>query len=197
GPAHDDPRLPRSEPRAAIATLVSTKCDLIASILNPNRSFSATLSHKSEITGEFVLVFNKFGETIASKGDAPRSRWSKTGNRLRRQVDRRGSWERQLEAVLPIAWHRACWPISPSSRTLWPEAYSIHTGPSSITCADPVLSGMPSTTARPPPITRCRRLSACASSADGRPDESGIQRGRSPHHPPRAVRGPIRNAGLS
>src|SRR5262249_17364853 len=85
GPAHDDPRLPRSEPRAAIATLVSAKCDLIASILNPNRSFSATLCHKSEITGEFVLVFNKFGETIASKGDAPRSRWSKTGNRLRRK----------------------------------------------------------------------------------------------------------------
>jgi hypothetical protein len=47
---------------------MGAKCDLIASILNPNRSFSATLPHKSEITGEFVLVFNKFGETIASKG---------------------------------------------------------------------------------------------------------------------------------
>src|SRR6516225_4583374 len=118
------------------------------------------------------------------------------GEPVTTQVDRRGSWERQLEAVLPIAWHRACWPISPSSRTLWPEACSIHTGPSSITCADPVLSGMPSTTARPPPTTRCRRLCGCASSADG-PDESTIQRGRSPHHPTPAVHGPIRNAGLS
>jgi len=47
---------------------MGANCDLIASILNPNRSFSATLSHKTEITGEFVLAFNKFGETIAGKG---------------------------------------------------------------------------------------------------------------------------------
>src|SRR5262249_10148219 len=139
--------------RAANATPLGANCDLIASILNPNRSFSATLSHKTEITGEFVLAFNKFGETIAGKRGAPRDQGgAKTGDRLRRKVDRRGSWERQLEAVLRSAWHRACWPISPSSRTLWPEACSIHTGPSSITCADPVQSGTPSTTGRPPPI---------------------------------------------
>lgn len=47
-------------------------CDLIASILNPNSSFSATLAHKSEITSKFLLVFNKFTETIACKRGALR-----------------------------------------------------------------------------------------------------------------------------
>src|SRR5262249_51977649 len=59
---------PAIRARAANATPLGANCDLIASILNPNRSFSATLSHKTEITGEFVLAFNKFGETITGKG---------------------------------------------------------------------------------------------------------------------------------
>jgi hypothetical protein len=44
------------------------KCDLIASILNPNRSFSATLCQKTEITSEFGLAFNKFGATMGGNG---------------------------------------------------------------------------------------------------------------------------------
>src|SRR5262249_17165124 len=53
------------------ATSSRSNCDLIAAILNPNRSFSATLAHESEITSKFALVFNKFAGTIARKGDAP------------------------------------------------------------------------------------------------------------------------------
>src|SRR5262249_9263110 len=50
------------------ATSLRSKCDLIAAILNPNRSFSATPAHESEIASEFALVFNKFAGTIACKG---------------------------------------------------------------------------------------------------------------------------------
>src|SRR5262249_5318868 len=50
------------------ATSLRSKCDLIAAILNPNRRFSATPAHKSEIASEFALVFNKFAGTIACKG---------------------------------------------------------------------------------------------------------------------------------
>src|SRR5215471_8651151 len=47
------------------------KCDLIASLLNPNPSFSATLCHKTEITSEFVLVFNAFGRDDGRQRGAP------------------------------------------------------------------------------------------------------------------------------
>ena len=48
----------------AIGTPRAAKCDLIASILNPNSRFFATLAQESEITGKFLLVFNKFTRTI-------------------------------------------------------------------------------------------------------------------------------------
>jgi hypothetical protein len=35
-----------------------------ASIVNPDRNILATLADKLEITGEFVLAFNKFDPTI-------------------------------------------------------------------------------------------------------------------------------------
>src|SRR5262245_36178217 len=57
------------------------KCDLIASILNPNRSFSATRCHKTESTSEFVLVCNKFGATIGGKRRSRGTRRSETGSR--------------------------------------------------------------------------------------------------------------------
>src|SRR5215471_18202868 len=42
-----------------------------ASVSNHNRNSYATLTEKTEITGEFVLVFNKLGRTIG--GDHRRS----------------------------------------------------------------------------------------------------------------------------
>ncbi len=59
-------------PTPALRGVCRSNCDLIAAILNPNRIFSATPTHESEITGKFVLVFNKFAGTIVRKGDAPR-----------------------------------------------------------------------------------------------------------------------------
>src|SRR5262249_7176119 len=88
--------------------------------------------------------------------------------------DRRGSWKRRLEAALRTAWRRAYWPISPSSRTAWREACSIRTGPSSITCADPVPSGTPSMTGQSLRTRQCPPLYACAPGADGA-EESGIR----------------------
>jgi hypothetical protein len=55
------------------------KCDLIASLLNPNRSFFATLCHKTEITSEFVLAFNTFGAMMGGKGALQGIRRSETG----------------------------------------------------------------------------------------------------------------------
>jgi len=49
----------------------SPDCDLIASILNPNRIFSATDCQETEITNKLVLVFNKFARTMASMGRSP------------------------------------------------------------------------------------------------------------------------------
>jgi hypothetical protein len=49
----------------------SAECDLIASILNPNRIFSATSGQETEITNKLVLVFNKFARTMASMGRSP------------------------------------------------------------------------------------------------------------------------------
>src|SRR5215831_18222249 len=76
------------------------KCDLIASVLNPNRSFSATLCHKTEITSKFVLVFNTFGAMMGGKGALQGIRTERSGEPVRRKVDRRGSWKRRLEAAL-------------------------------------------------------------------------------------------------
>src|SRR5262249_41215315 len=107
GPAPYDPRAPDPSPVLRLTPL-RANCDLIASILNPNRSFSATLPHKTEIAGEFVLVFNKFSGTIAGKRVLRAIKAERNGEPVTTQVDRRGSWERQLEAVLRSASHRAC-----------------------------------------------------------------------------------------
>ena len=45
-----------------------TNCVIAASVVKANRNFSATATDKLEITGEFVLAFNKFGGTIGGKG---------------------------------------------------------------------------------------------------------------------------------
>src|SRR5262249_39584323 len=169
------------------------KCDLIASLLNPNRSFSATIGHKTEITSEFVLVFNAFGAMMGGKGALQGIKTERNGEPVRRKVDRRGSWKRRLEAALRTAWRRAYWPVLPSSRTAWREACSIRTGPSSITCADPVPSGTPNTSGHPSDIRRCQPLCACAPSADGAED-SGIRLEIASFAAPCAA-GP-RNAGL-
>src|SRR6516225_5945456 len=164
----------RSPPQCPDWDLLHPKCDLIASLLNPNRSFSATRCHKTEITSEFVLAFNTFGAMMGGKGALQGIKTERSGEPVRRKVDRRGSWKRRLEAALRTAWRRAYWPISPSSRTAWREACSIRTGPSSITCADPVPSGTPSMTGRPLRTRQCPPLCACAPSADGA-EESGIR----------------------
>jgi hypothetical protein len=69
-------------------------CDLIASILNPNRSFSATLCHKTEITSEFVLAFNKFGATISGKGALQRIKAERSGEPVRRKSRPEGVMEK-------------------------------------------------------------------------------------------------------
>jgi hypothetical protein len=46
---------------------LADRCVLTASVVNTNRNFSATSTDKLEITGEFVLVFNKFRPTIAGE----------------------------------------------------------------------------------------------------------------------------------
>src|SRR5262249_27271693 len=57
------------------------RCDLIASILNPNCSFSATTAQESEITGKFLLVFNKFTRTITNNSALFAIRTGRTGSR--------------------------------------------------------------------------------------------------------------------
>jgi hypothetical protein len=44
---------------------LARRCVFVASVVNTNRNFSATVADKVEIAGEFVLVFNKFRPTIA------------------------------------------------------------------------------------------------------------------------------------
>ena len=82
--------------RAPVATTLAPDCDLIASILNPNRSFSATPASKLKSQANSYWVFNKFDPTIAGDG-ALHAIGAK--NRAKTQVDRRGSWERQFEAA--------------------------------------------------------------------------------------------------
>ena len=131
-------------------------CDLIASILNPNRIFSATGCQETEITNKFVLVFNKFARTMAVAWGAPREvqrSESGTGKDISRPEGVMGKTVAQGD--------RACRPISPTSCRIWPGACSIRTGPSSTTCAGPGPSGTPSTTGRPSLSSDAGRWSRC------------------------------------
>ena len=68
-----------------LAVRSSLDCDLNASILNPNRIFSATDSQETEITNKLVLVFNKFARTMASMGRSPHECDGAKRNRQRHQ----------------------------------------------------------------------------------------------------------------
>src|SRR5262249_25005996 len=70
-----------SPPQCSRLGPLHAKCDLIASLLNPNRSFSATLCHKTEVTSKFVLAFNTFGAMMGGKGALQGVRRSETGSR--------------------------------------------------------------------------------------------------------------------
>src|SRR5262245_15346214 len=68
-------------PWRANGTPQRAKCDLIASILSPNCSFSATPAQESEITGNFLLVFIKFIRTITNNSALFAIRTGRTGSR--------------------------------------------------------------------------------------------------------------------
>ena len=142
---------------APFRTSKRSDCDLIAAILNPNRSFSATLAHESEITSEFVLVFNRFAGTIVRKGTLCGMEAEQRGAGATRAGW--GPWQEQFETAEAAAGRQACWPTSPNSYRLWHEACSIRTALSFIICAGRAQNGTPNT-------MRCRRSCACGRSAN-------------------------------